>query len=163
MVFIALNSTYYITNNNGGCCVSDNVMHEYCVITTSMDNDFELSQCKGRCSSDRFCKGFSMYSVSYNFSTTFNEDGCILYTMSNASIFCTHNLNETLKSKLKSEKNLTSAIGSLNPNAICDTPQDTSGQVLETNYHEGCYINRKYVKGNKYFLDQPIQTWVVNL
>ena len=161
-----------MTNNNGGCCVSDNLMHEHCIITTTVDNNFtrktlpgfepgfELLQCKSRCSSDRFCKGFSMFSVSYNVSTILpplNYDACILYTTSNDSSYCTHNLDESLRSSIKGDTKLAFADGSLNPNANCTAPQDTTGMMIDSNYYEGCNIRRKDVEGNTYFLYHPIQ------
>ena len=142
MPFLVSNTAYLMTNNSGACCISDNVIHEFCMIATSVDQDldqttlpgfepgFKLSQCKDRCSNDPFCKGFSKFSVSY-----INIDGCILYTTYNHSTICTHNLD--------GDKGSTIAVGPLDPNTVCTLHQDTS----EHDYYEGCHIKIKDVKG----------------
>ena len=166
MHFLVSNVAYLMTNNSGGCCLSDNVMHEFCVITTTVNEDFgeamlpgyeshfELSQCKDRCSNDPFCKGFSKFSVSHNFEI-FNHDGCMLYTTYNDSAFCTHNLDDSSKSTMTGDyfhTEFTLTVGQLDPNTFCAVPQDTLDRsLIDLNYYEGCHIKIKDVNGKHGF------------
>ena len=147
--YLILDANYDVTKNNGPCYVDDCVIHEFCLITNGnnpflpgLEPNFELSQCKDRCSNDPSCKGYSKLTLNYTIPIApynYSSDSCFLYTTSNASRFCTHN-NVV---NVQPGNNITFAVGPLDRNAICNGTETSEGDgtiMVTDNYYEGCHI-----------------------
>ena len=150
-----------MTNNNGMCCLSDNIVHDFCMVKPIHENNVhgikkrsDLSQCKERCSKDPFCKGFSINI----FSNLFRIKLCFLYTTTNHSGLC-NDFYARFKSKFEDDMKLSLAVGPLDPKAVC-VPQLKIDTGPEEGNFEGCHIKTKYIKGKNYFNDNHTQIGV---
>ena len=145
--FLLLDEKFFTTYNNGACCVSDNVYHEVCVVSTGIKNNvsvpglttpgyeegFEIKQCQTRCLNDTFCRGYSILTTTVSFPVdpgTITWDMCALYTTSNATTLCSVDFPVNPNDPPRST-------GPLDPNAAC-IPSAAPGQMDD--YHDGCHI-----------------------
>ena len=116
--------------------------------TPGQESGFELSQCKDRCSIDPSCKGYSELTVNYTlpsppYSTSF--DSCFLFTTSNASSFCSHNLGNDWQIT----GNISFAVGPLDSNAECNNGTEENTDGVTSNYYDGCHIKIEDIQGTK--------------
>ena len=122
-----IGTEFITTNNNGGCCTSDNVYHECCGYSSVFDPSFTISQCATLCLNDGQCKGYSIHLIKTPISVEF----CIIYTTSSS---CSNQCGTVMGM-------YSYAVGSLNQNANCPANCQTLNSTIScTVQNEGCFI-----------------------
>ena len=149
----SLDKKFFTSYNNGFCCTSDNVLHDWCYVSTGPKNNvripgytgsnipgyeegFEISECPTRCLNDTKCRGFSVLTTIIELPNpddlvTISFDTCFLFTTSNATSTCVFHLPDNL------DKPSTS-MGPLDPYAACDGNQ--AYERFTYDYNDGCNI-----------------------
>ena len=103
-----------------------------------LDPRFEgRSSCRERCSNDQFCRGYSYREVATTKSTMYL---CALFTLTNASSFCTFGR----------KMNGIFSTGELNATARCPVP-DRVKDLDISKMSEGCHIKFKDSRGTTNF------------
>ena len=115
--------------------------HDACIVSTgglSAEADFEISECKARCSNDVFCKGYSIETGEGPdpiTTLTTRIDICYLYTTANATAFCTFGQPKDPNFPT----NPPTSMDQIDENAKCnDLRVVPPGVTLD--FHEGCHI-----------------------
>ena len=132
-----IGAEFTATNNNGACCISDNLYSSNCGYALSVgDPNSIASACLTVCQNDNGCKGYSTHTRTLTTGMiVLQQEFCVIYTDSSS---CT---------PPSSASGVQSSNGPLSQNAIC--PADNAGchclveatcSSCNVDYSSGCYI-----------------------